>query len=108
CLIAGYDQRGPKHESLIRQRFNFATASWYTWGNEQPGSQRINYARMDGSIQWCLARGITPKGFGYCYMTKGATPEWLRQWPYEKILPEYERVVAETMRRYSGKVPYAE
>lgn len=108
CLIAGYDQRGTKFESLVRARFNFATASWYTWGNEQPASQRINYARMDGSIEWCLARGITPKGFGYCYMTRGATAEWLRQWPYEKILPEYERVVAQTIRRYSGKLPYAE
>jgi GH35 family endo-1,4-beta-xylanase len=108
CLISGYDQRGPNYEKLLRQRFNFATSNWYTWDKEQPVSQRINYARMDASIEWCLARGITPKGFGYCYMTKGATPEWIRQWPFEKILPEYERVVTQTMRRYSGKLRYAE
>ncbi len=107
-MISGYDRLGPKFDSLVRQRFNFATANWYTWGAEQPVEKRIDYARMDGSINWCLARGITPKGFGYCYMTRGATPEWIRQWPYEKILREYERVVAQTMRRYSGKLPYAE
>jgi GH35 family endo-1,4-beta-xylanase len=63
---------------------------------------------MDASLDWCWSRSITPKGFGYCYMTRGATPEWIRSWPYEKILPEYERVVTETMRRYSGKLKYAE
>ena len=63
---------------------------------------------MDGSIKWCLDRHITPKGFGYCYMTRGATPEWIRSWPFEKILPEYVRVVTQTMKRYSGKLPYAE
>jgi len=108
CLIAPYDRLGPKFESAVRQRFNFATASWYTWGSEEPVEKRIDYARMDGSISWCLERGIKPKGFGYCYMTPGATPEWLRSWPFEKILPEYERVVKQTMRRYAGKLPYAE
>jgi endo-1,4-beta-xylanase len=108
CMISGYDRLGPKFETLVRQRFNFATANWYTWGSGQPPEQRINYARMDGSIDWCLTRGITPKNFGYCYMTRGATPDWLRLWPYERIRPEYERVVRETMRRYAGRVQYAE
>jgi len=106
-MISGY-QSGPKYEAFVRQRFNFATVSWYTWKAEQPVDQRIDYARMDGSINWCLVRKITPKGFGYCYMTRGATPEWLRSWPFEKIVPEYRRVVAQTMRRYAGKLPYAE
>jgi GH35 family endo-1,4-beta-xylanase len=107
-MISGYDRLGPKWESLVRDRFNFATASWYTWKGEQPVEKRIDYARMDGSIQWCLDRHITPKGFGYCYMTRGATPEWIRSWPFEKILPEYVRVVKQTMERYAGKLPYAE
>jgi endo-1,4-beta-xylanase len=107
-MIAGYDRLGPKFESAFRDRFNFATASWYIWGPEEPAEKRIDYARMDNSINWCLSRNITPKGFGYCYMTRGATPEWIRSWPFEKILPEYERVVAQTMRRYAGKLPYAE
>ncbi|HEX3600739.1 MAG TPA: endo-1,4-beta-xylanase [Lacipirellulaceae bacterium] len=108
CLISALPQSTPEVERLVRDRFNFGTASWYTWGNEQPAEQRINYARMDASLDWCWSRSITPKGFGYCYMTRGATPEWIRSWPYEKILPEYERVVTETMRRYSGKLKYAE
>ncbi|MFO0792071.1 MAG: endo-1,4-beta-xylanase [Pirellulales bacterium] len=108
CMVSGFDRLGPKYEELVRERFNFATASWYTWGKEQPVEGRINYARMDGSLDWCWARNITPKGFGYCYMTRGATPEWLRAWPFNRILPEYERVVAETMRRYAGRLKYAE
>ncbi len=107
-MIAGYDHLGPQFEQAVRERFNFATTSWYTWGNEQPVDQRINHARSDGAIQWCLDRGITPKGFGYCYMIRGATPEWIRTWPYEKILPEYVRVVKQTMKRYAGKLKYAE
>lgn len=107
-MISGYDHLGPKWEQLVRDRFNFATASWYTWKDEQPVEKRIDYARMDGSIQWCLDRKIMPKGFGYCYMTRGATPEWIRSWPFEKILPEYVRVVKQTMQRYAGKLPYAE
>ena len=108
CMISGYDRLGPKFEAAIRDRFNFATANWYTWKNEEPVDQRIDYARMDGSIQWCLERQITPKNFGYCYMTRGATPEWIRSWGFDKILPEYQRVVQQTMKRYAGKVPYAE
>jgi endo-1,4-beta-xylanase len=107
-MISGYADLGPKYEKAIRDRFNFATVTWYTWKNEQPVDQRIDYGRMDSSIKWCLDRHITPKGFGYCYMTRGATPEWIRTWPFEKILPEYVRVVTQTMKRYSGKLPYAE
>jgi GH35 family endo-1,4-beta-xylanase len=107
-MISGYDRLGPEFESLVRQRFNFATANWYTWKDEQPIDHRIDYGRMDSSIKWCLDRHITPKGFGYCYMTRGATPEWIRSWPFEKVLPEYVRVVTQTMKRYSGKLPYAE
>jgi GH35 family endo-1,4-beta-xylanase len=107
-MISGYDQLGPKWEQLVRDRFSFATASWYTWKDEHPVEKRIDYARMDGSIQWCLDHKITPKGFGYCYMTRGATPEWIRSWPFEKILPEYVRVVKQTMQRYAGKLRYAE
>jgi GH35 family endo-1,4-beta-xylanase len=108
CMISGYDHLGPEYETRVRDRFNYATASWYTWGPEQPVADRINYARMDGSLEWCWNRDITPKGFGYCYMTRGATPEWIRSWLYERILPEYERVVTETMRRYAGRLKYAE
>lgn len=108
CLISGFDRLGAKYEQLICDRFNFATGSWYTWGNDEPPQQRINYARMDASLDWCWKHNITPKGFGYCYMTRGATPEWLRAWPFQQILPEYERVVTETMRRYSGRLQYAE
>jgi GH35 family endo-1,4-beta-xylanase len=108
CMISPYDRLGPKFESAVRQRFNLATANWYTWGPEQPVEKRIDYARMDGSIRWCLERDITPKTFGYCYMATGATPEWLRKWPFEKMLPEYERVVRQTMQRYTGKAPFAE
>lgn len=107
-MVSGYASLGPKYDEAVRRRFNFATVSWYTWNTEQPVAQRIDYARMDGSINWCLNRGIVPKGFGYCYMTRGATPEWIRPWPFEKIVPEYKRVVAQTMRRYAGKLPYAE
>src|SRR5262245_25959352 len=50
-MISGYDHLGPKWEALVRDRFNFATASWYSWKEEQPVDRRIDYARMDGSIQ---------------------------------------------------------
>src|SRR5262245_45731558 len=41
---------------------------------------------MDASINWCFDHGIGPKGYGYCFLTPGAVPEWLRQIPYEKML----------------------
>jgi GH35 family endo-1,4-beta-xylanase len=108
CMISGYDHFVPTFEQRVRDRFNFATANWYTWGPEQPESARINYARMDASLDWCWGRNITPKGFGYCYMTRGAAPDWLRSQPFERILPEYERVVTQTMARYSGRLKYVE
>src|SRR5438093_6846846 len=38
----------------------------------------------------------------------GGTRWWLCAWSYEKIGPEYERVVTQTMQRYAGKLPYGE
>ena len=108
-LAAGADLRGPEFEKRFTALFNFGTISWYTWSQQaDPPSQRIDYTRQDQSLAWCLAHQIVPKGFGYVYLTKGATPEWLRQWPYEKVLTEYKRVVSQTMRRYSGRIPYVE
>jgi endo-1,4-beta-xylanase len=100
--------RGGEFERQFKQLFNFATISWYTWGKEQPESARIDYTRKDQALAWCVANKVVPKGFGYVYLTRGATPEWLRTWSYEKLLPEYKRIVAQTMRRYSGRLPYVE
>jgi endo-1,4-beta-xylanase len=107
CMISPY-ATGQPFSDRVTELFNFATASWYTWKDEEPVEKRIDYARMDGSLQWCWDRHITPKGFGYCYMTGGATPEWIRSWPFEKVLAEYVRVVRQTMARYAGKLEYAE
>jgi endo-1,4-beta-xylanase len=107
CLGSGW-QRGPEFEKRFREAFNYATISWYAWKSENPPEQRIDYGRMDQSMQWCLDRKILPKGFGYVYLSNGATPEWLRGWPYEKVLPEYKRVVAQTLRRYHGRWPCVE
>jgi endo-1,4-beta-xylanase len=100
--------RGGDYDKYFRQLFNFAVTSWYSWKNPEPESERIDYTRYDESLNWCLQHNITPKGFGYCYMTRGATPEWFRSWPFEKVLPEYKRIVRQTMRRYDGRVPYVE
>lgn len=102
-------QRGGAFEQRFREAFNFATTSWYTWAAApDPVDKRIDYGRMDASIQWCLDRGITPKGFGYVYHARGATPEWIRSWNYAQLLPEYQRIVAQTTRRYAGRVPCVE
>jgi endo-1,4-beta-xylanase len=102
-------QRGGEWEKAFLKAFNFAPSSWYTWSkNPEPAAQRIDYTRMDQSVGWCLAHRIAPKAFGYVYLTNGATPEWLRTWPYEQVLPEYKRVVEQTLRRFAGRVPYVE
>jgi GH35 family endo-1,4-beta-xylanase len=107
-LASGW-QRGAQFEKPFTELFNFATISWYAWSqNPEPMEQRIDYTRMDQSVNWCLAHKIVPKGFGYVYLTNGATPEWLRKWPFEKVLPEYKRIVAQTMRRYDGRLQYVE
>jgi GH35 family endo-1,4-beta-xylanase len=41
-------------------------------------------------------------------MSPGAVPLWLRDWPYEKVLAEYKRIVSQTARRYAGRLPYME
>jgi endo-1,4-beta-xylanase len=107
-LASGW-QRGAEFEKAFEALFNFATISWYTWSQQaEPVEKRIDYTRQDQSLEWCLARKIVPKGFGYVYLTNGATPEWFRKWPYERVLPEYKRIVAQTTRRYAGRMPYVE
>lgn len=106
-MISGRD-RSPNFSGLFTKAFNFATISWYTWKQQPDETSPVDYPRMDASLQWCLDRHIVPKGFGYVYLTKGAMPEWLRSWPFEKMLPLYNHVVEQTMRRYAGRLPYAE
>ena len=78
-LPTNADAASPALQKHIRDVFNFATCSWYTWKPENaPDDDRVDYTRMDNSINWCLKNGINPKGFGYLYMTKGATPDWIR------------------------------
>jgi GH35 family endo-1,4-beta-xylanase len=98
----------PEFSDRFTALCNFGTLSWYIWGPEAPESAQISYDRMDQSLQWCQDRRITPKGFGYVYLTKGAMPEWLRSYPYEKLLPVYKRVVEQTLHRYDGRMPYVE
>jgi GH35 family endo-1,4-beta-xylanase len=107
-LASGVD-RGPAFEKPFTQLFNFATISWYTWSQKaDPVESRIDYTRKDRSLDWCLAHKITPKGFGYVYLANGATPEWIRSWPFDQLLPEYKRIVAQTTRRYDGRMSFVE
>jgi GH35 family endo-1,4-beta-xylanase len=128
ALISGYDNEGPVFVERFKKAFNRATVGWYWWQKEEPPEQRINYQRMEASIAWCEQNGIDPKGFGYCYMSRGATPEWMRpvetpagedgkagskrqfneRWPYERIKQQYVNVVRETAKRYHGRVKVME
>ncbi len=101
-------QRGGEYEKRFLELFNFAVTSWYSWKTPEPESQPIDYARYDQSLNWCEQHKLAAKGFGYCYMTRGATPEWIRSWPYAKVLSEYKNVVRQTMQRYDGRFPYVE
>jgi endo-1,4-beta-xylanase len=107
-LASGW-QRGAAFEKPFTQLFNYGVVSWYSWSqNAAPEAQRINYSRMDQSVDWCLQRKIVPKGFGYIYLTRGATPEWFRSWPFDRAAAEYERIVRQTARRYDGRIPVVE
>ncbi len=132
-MVSKYGQF-PAYDKAVEQAFNFATVSWYNWVSDKP--PYVDYGlRMDPSIDWCLARGITPKGFGYCYMSRGATPDWVRpieipartlpsgeqseprrvynpQWPHERVRKMYEYVNRQTARhyleKYGDRVPHIE
>ena len=129
AMISGWNDRGPGYTKGLLDFINFATVGWYWWRNDQR-SPWVDYTRMDSSMQWCWDNKVTPKGFGYCYMARGATAEWARpmdagsdaatmpaattrrafnpNWPYEKLKAMYSQVVEQTMRRYAGKLEYAE
>jgi GH35 family endo-1,4-beta-xylanase len=79
-MVSGFDSLGPEYEKRVRELFDFATVGWYWWNDEAKANAGdfVNYQRMDASVQWCLDRKITPKNFGYLYMARGATPEWIR------------------------------
>ena len=79
-MISGFDSLGPEYEKRVRDLFDFATVGWYWWNDEAraDAGDFVNYQRMDASVQWCLDRKIEPKNFGYLYMARGATAEWIR------------------------------
>jgi endo-1,4-beta-xylanase len=75
---AGWEVRGPAFVKQFTEAFNFSTGTWYTWKNPGDPLFPVDYARMEGSTNWLLSQKIVPKGFGYLYMARGATPEWIR------------------------------
>jgi endo-1,4-beta-xylanase len=108
--------QNPQVDQAVLDLFNCATVSWYTWKNT-PSPEPIDYARMDASVNWCLAHGIKPKGFGYTYMTRGATPAWIqpaagsafnKDWPFERLLELYQQTQANTLSRYRNTLEYVE
>jgi GH35 family endo-1,4-beta-xylanase len=120
-MVSQWNALGPEYEKRVRELFDFATCSWYTWNPEaSAGMAPVSYDRMDGSVNWCLERGITPKNFGYLYMTRGATPEWIRpvEVPAAASRPSSSRPASgdvntlpnaepsDAKRRYNERWPY--
>jgi GH35 family endo-1,4-beta-xylanase len=131
--LASQFQRGGAYVEHLKALCNFAPTNWYSWKDENPPAARIDYGRMDQSVDWMLANHIAPKIFGYCYMARGATATWMRpeetpaarsanpdaadaalrrkfnpRWPYDRIRAEYQRVITQTVARYRGRAKYVE
>jgi GH35 family endo-1,4-beta-xylanase len=134
-LFSGLSSQLSYYPNLVapfKAIFNYAPTSWYSWSKEEtPPEQHIDYSRMDQSVNVLLGAGIAPKIFGYCYMTRGATPKWMQpqdmssstneidsgddshnrfnpNWPFARLKAEYDRVIRETTARYDGRVHYVE
>lgn len=117
-LASNVERHGPNYQQLIREAFNFATGSWYTWkGENAADNNRVDYARMDHSVDWGKRNNIAIKAFGYLYMTAGAVPPWMRpeppshfnpRWDYDRIKRTYATVIRNTMARYDGRIGIAE
>ncbi|HTL30557.1 MAG TPA: endo-1,4-beta-xylanase [Tepidisphaeraceae bacterium] len=127
-ILGAHPDRQGAYNERIKELFNFATVAWYSWKDEAAAKtdQPVDYGRMDASVNWCKANQITPKNFGYLYMTRGATPEWIRppefstettapaigrynsRWGYEDLRSLYPKIVRNTAARYRGQVPYME
>ncbi|HEX8523755.1 MAG TPA: endo-1,4-beta-xylanase, partial [Tepidisphaeraceae bacterium] len=137
-MVSGWDAHGEAFQKPFREAFNFSTGAWYHWKDPHDPKDPVDYTRMDASINWLLSQKITPKGFGYLYMARGATAGWIRpidtagtnpatipfdprpkgpvdpkrqynpDWPYDKIKNLYAQVIENTVCRYDGKLPYAE
>ena len=108
CMVSGFDRLGPEFEKRFAAAFDLATVGWYWWKPEPDEADPVVYDRMDASVDWCLARKIVPRGFGYVYLTPGAVPEWMKKRSFDGILPVYRRVVEQTCRRFDGRVPVVE
>lgn len=131
--LASRFQAGGAYVEHLKALCNFAPTNWYSWKDEEPAAARIDYGRMDQSVDWMQANGIAPKLFGYTYMARGATATWMRpdespatrpadpdatdttprrkfnpRWPYDRIRAEYQRVVSQTVARYRGRAKYVE
>jgi GH35 family endo-1,4-beta-xylanase len=127
-ILGAHPDRQGEYDKRIQELFNFATVAWYSWRDEKYAKtdQPVDYARMDASIKWCKDNHITPKNFGYLYMTRGATPEWLRppefstettapaigrynsRWGFDELRDLYRRICRTTAERYRGQIPYIE
>lgn len=130
-ILPTHAPEGGVYAERVKQAFNFAPTSWYWWEAEEPPAARINYARMDQTVDWLVHNGLQAKIFGYCYMTPGATPKWIQpegksppppdadagdqadnkfnpRWHYDRIKAEYLRVIKQTVTRYKGRASYVE
>jgi endo-1,4-beta-xylanase len=105
CNVFGYPQQGKAYETLFQNLFNFATVPLY-WKTFEPTLGQKNFAMVNQSVNWLLARKITPKGHPLVWFHDVGIPDEVREKPFTEITALVGRHVAEITAYYRGKMNY--
>jgi endo-1,4-beta-xylanase len=98
--------RTPEENAEYARRFaalfNYATAPFYWWMYE-PEEGHTQRARLEKTVRWCLAHGITVKGHPLAW--NFSEPSWLPEDPAQAMQLQFARIRRE-VSQFAGQINY--
>jgi len=91
----------PLYDDRVVELFNYATLPVY-WAFYEPEEGQPREERLEAMADWCLARGITPKG--HTLMWHQHLPAWTNGLDDRAVIERLEARIRDIVARFRGKI----
>lgn len=95
-----------KWNSYFTRVFNYATTeNSIKWGPMEPEEGKVRWESADFIAKWCRQRSIELKGHNLVWpLDRGGTPEWVYQYPPDKIGDLVKQRIDMVLGRYKDDI----
>lgn len=108
CIIFDLvNEKNPYREELFKERFrklfNLAVFPFY-WPSYENQQGKPQWAKMNSTLEWCKANGITTKGHPLVWACFSGAPKWLKNYDSETATGLLKARVISTVAGFKGQI----